>query len=155
VTGVFVVADADEGPLEERNDRRQNLLPGKAPAVQIAADATADPGQGPAERRQPVELGLLAMLPVLGVVAILLPATGIPAGRLEVAAIVPTDPHVGPRRRDRERPDPGQRRRIANGPAVVDVAKAASCPNTPDPRPGVGGIAQAGTVRRGRAGRRR
>ena len=56
--------------------------------------------------------------PVAGVVAVLLAAPRVAAGRLEVAVRVRADPDVGPGRRDRERPDPVERLVVADPPSV-------------------------------------
>ena len=68
----------------------------------------------------------------------LLAALGIAAGRQQVAVAERRNPHLGPRGRDREAADPGQRRRVPERPSVgAAIAEAlAGAPRVmPGPRP--------------------
>jgi len=73
------------------------------------------PGDGLAHRREAagelehvVELLLVPPQPPHVVIAVLPPAGGIDASGLDVAHGMGADPHVGPRRRDHQRPHPRQ-----------------------------------------------
>ena len=81
---ILVVTDADQGELQEPDDRRQDLLAGDTGATEVAVDALADPWQRSGELDEPSELRLVARGPVLRVVAMLLPPACIAAGRLHV-----------------------------------------------------------------------
>ena len=97
------------------------------------------------ERRHPTELRLVALCAPRRMVAGLLPPPGIPAGGLQVALCVAADPHVVPGRWDGERPDPGNRRRVADRRAPrVHVVEAPSRTATRDPWFRVGRISKLG-----------
>ena len=98
--GVLLVADADQRRLEELDDGRQHLLAPQAALRQVALDPLADLRQRVAEGDHAAELGLVADLPPVGVVAVLLAPPGVAAGRLQMAVRAGADPDVGPGRRD-------------------------------------------------------
>jgi hypothetical protein len=81
-------------------------------------------------------------------VAVLLAAAGVPAGRLEVAVGLGADPDVGPGRRDGELPDPFQDLGLADGLAVgIGVGEAFPLGPPPDARRVIGDVAQARGLR--------
>ena len=109
-------------------------------------------GQDPGEVDQPVELGVVASCPPAHVVAVLLATPRVAAGRLEVAVRARADPHVGPRRRDGQAPDPLERVWIADEPTIgVAIGEAPPGPAARDPRSGVAGVAQPCRSRRARS----
>src|SRR2546425_12706621 len=80
-------------------------------------------------------LHLVAHFAPARVIPVLFAAACIAAGRLQMAARIGTDPHVGPRRRDDERLDPLELGAIRNRPAVrVDVAEPFACADAADAR---------------------
>src|SRR5205814_8541336 len=80
--------------------------------------------QGPREVDHPAVLGLLAHLTEARVVAVLLAAARVEAGRKEVAIGGRADPDLGPGRRNDQRFDPAERLFIAHGFAVgIDVGE--------------------------------
>ncbi len=82
-------------------------------------------------------------------IAILLAASGIPAGRLEVPLRIGAYPDVGPGRWNDERPNPLQTSGLADHGAVrTNVGRflASSLPN--DPRREVKAVAQTGSPSR-------
>src|SRR5439155_19965100 len=96
----------------------------------------------------PPVLGLVAHLAPLRVIAVLLAAAGVATGCLQVAALARADPHVGPRRRDRELPYPRERLLVAQRVAVrVDVFERLSARDPPDAGRGIRDVAQARRAR--------
>jgi hypothetical protein len=103
--GVFLVAHAHRGAVQQPHDGRDHRLQRQRPAPQVARHRAADARQGAAELAQAVELLLpLLRLPV-GVVAVLLAAPRIAAGGLQMTAWIGADPHLGVGGRDRQAPD--------------------------------------------------
>ena len=115
---VGLVADADERLVEQLDDEREHLLARQAAAPQVGVDRLADVGQDLAELRELAELVGVADLPPARVVAVLLAAAGVAAGGQDVAVLRRADPHVGPRRRDRDRRDAGPFLRVGDDRAV-------------------------------------
>jgi hypothetical protein len=108
--------------------------------MQVAFDPRAQPAQRVAEGDHRIELLAVSMGAPMLVVEVLLAPCRIEARRLEMSAWVHADPHIAPRRRDRQRADPFEHLRIADSLAVgieVLVAASASAP----------GDARGGTVR--------
>src|SRR5213078_4695351 len=111
----------------------------------VAFDPPAYTRQLGAELRELAELHPVAERAPLRVVSILLPAASVAAGRLQVPVGRTADPHVGPRRRNRERADTRQRGHVVHGRAVgVDVPERP--PGAPPPQTGllVDDVAQIG-----------
>src|SRR3954454_1544830 len=98
--GVLLVADPDEGRLQQLDHRGEHLLPPQAAPRHVLLEPLADLGQGLAEGDHAPELGLVAHLPPFGVVAVLLAPAGVAPGRLQVAVRAGADPDVRPGRRD-------------------------------------------------------
>src|SRR5688572_29975509 len=93
--GVLVVADADEGCLQQANDGGDDLFPGEAVLAQILIDALANARQRAPERDHVLVFRLVADLPPFGVIAVLLATARIAAGGLDVAVRRGADPDVG------------------------------------------------------------
>src|SRR5207248_2110481 len=92
VAGVLVIADADERLLEELHDRGEDLGPRQAGPPQIGVGAPADRREGAAELNHPPVLGIVPDFTPARVISVLLPASRVPAGSLQVAAGVGADP---------------------------------------------------------------
>ena len=163
--GVLVVADPDQGQLEQPDDRREDLLAGQArPArgpVAAVADARAAPSANAISRSNFASSRRVA---IAGVVAVLLA----PRASRPVAWRWPfgprADPDVGPGRRDGQRADPLERLLVADRRAVrVAVGEAATGAPAGDPRAGRrwssaarprGRASRSAAIGRSRAGRR-
>src|SRR5205823_4478430 len=116
----------------------------------IARHAPPNAWQGSPERDQAPILGLVAHFMPARVVAILLAPPGVAPGRLDMAIFARADPYIGPRRRDREATDPGQRCPVAHQRAVgSEVAKRFAGRSSLDSGRRVAHVAQAGGARRG------
>ena len=100
---VLVVADADQGLVEQAHHGGKQLAAAEVVGAQVALDALAQRRQHLAELEHAAELGAVARLAVRRVVAVLLAAARVARRRLDVAVGVGADPDVGPRRRDGER----------------------------------------------------
>jgi hypothetical protein len=79
---VLVVADPDEGQLEQPDDGSQHLLTLESGSAQVRVAACPDPGQDLREVDEALELGVVASRPPAGVVAVLLPSTRVTPGGL-------------------------------------------------------------------------
>ena len=102
--GVFLVAHAQVGGVEQSHQRReyQCAFQGLAAAVrrQVARHPAADPGQRPAKRQHVFELALVALRAPQRVVAVLATPACIQPRGLQVAVGQGADPHVGIRGRN-------------------------------------------------------
>ena len=135
--GVFVVADPDQGGVEQPDERRQHRLAprrGSDRRRQVGLDALPDPRQRRAELEHALELAGIARQPPVGVVAVLLAAARVAPGRLQVAVRSRADPDLLVGRRDRQGADPPQLGGVADQPAVeAAIAKAVADALAPDP----------------------
>src|SRR6476620_1638862 len=93
-------------------------------------------------------LGLIAHLRPARVVAVLLAAASVAACRLQVPVRRSADPHVGPRRRDRQRLDSLHLLSRKRAALRVDVLKPFTASATGEPRLAIGHVPQAGRTRR-------
>src|SRR4029079_442900 len=122
---VLIVADTDQGQLQQPDDGGPQLLPGEARPREVAVDLFPDRRQSAGEGDEPLELGGVAPRAVAGVVAVLLAAARVTAGRLEVAVGPRADPDVGPGGRDDDLPNPLQDFLVADQPAIGgEIAEA-------------------------------
>src|SRR5438034_764614 len=80
LAGIFLVADADERFLQERYHGGEDLVPPEPRPCQIAADATAQPGQREAEGDDAMELGRVAHLRPALVIPVLFAAPRVTPG---------------------------------------------------------------------------
>src|SRR6476620_7031605 len=132
---VLVVADADEGLLEQLHDQRYHLRLREAGSPEVGVRPPPDRRQRVCERDHAVVLGLVAYLAPARVIAILLPAARVPASGLEMPARVRANPHITPCRRNHQRLDALQIRSISEDTAVgCEVGEAASRSATLDAR---------------------
>jgi hypothetical protein len=142
--GVLVVADPDQGQLQEPHDRGEHLLAGQTAPGEVSVRPATDPGQGLGEGDHAAEVLGATTLPPLWVVAVLLPPTRIAPGRLQVPVRPWADPHVGPGRRDDDGPDALELVPVTDGPSLrVAVREASSGTVAGEARSGVRRIAQA------------
>src|SRR5690606_2488501 len=147
---IGVVADPGQGIGQQRDHDRQYLVAGEATLAQVGAQSAPQPRQGLAEGDHPIVLAGAADLLPVGVVAVLLAATGIPAGRLQMAVALAADPHAGPGRRYRQGPDPRQHCLVGNrGAGGFAVLEAVGRAPPADARLVVAHVPQAGLLRYG------
>ena len=113
--GVFAISDPDQRRLEKVDDGGQDFGASEPALGHMAGNRLANARQVPAEGEEPVVFCLVANgLPVL-MVAILLSASPVATGRLDVAVGGRTDPDVGPCRRNGEPAYPRQDRPVLDG----------------------------------------
>ena len=127
---VFLVPHPDERRLEQRHQQRQHLLPRRISALEVAPDAAhASPGSSRANSARRPYFGLPALGAPGVVIAVLLSPPRIPPRRLDVRSRVGRDPHLAPRRRNRELADARERAgvpyRRTRGPLVSEGTSAA------------------------------
>ena len=103
--GVLLVADAEQGGVEQPHDNRQQALPCRPVAPELVLDHPTQAGEARPEGREIVELGRLALGAKVVVVAVLLAAPCVAPGGLEVPVGARGDPDIRPCRRNRQRPD--------------------------------------------------
>ena len=147
--GVFGVADADKRHFHQANDRRQNLFARQTAAPQIGFDTGADQRQDASERQKLCVFRLVAHLAPARMVAVLLAPARVAAGRLQMTVRVGANPHLGPGRRNSQRPDAPQYVDVADqcavGTAVVEPVLRGVARNAGR---GVADITQLGALRR-------
>jgi hypothetical protein len=118
-------------------------------SLHVGIDPPADARQGVREGHDPRELVGLSRLPEIRVVAVLLAALGIAAGRLDVAVAAGADPDIRVGRRDRQRADAGELRLVAHRGALrVEVAEAGAAAAARQARPAIIDVDEAGLRRR-------
>src|SRR5579884_1106435 len=143
IVRVLLAADPEEPDVEQPHRAREDLLVPEPAVADAGRDLAPQLRQETPEPLHPAELRAVAVLPPERVVEVLLAARRIDPCRLEVAEGILTDPHVAPRRRDRERAHTLERLAIAHCAArFVDVAEPAPPPHASQPRPGAVGAAQ-------------
>src|SRR3954452_501538 len=130
-------ADAEEPEVEEPDRAPQDAFADQSAEREVGFDALAEPRERLSELLHLLELLPIAVLPPGVVIAVLLAPGVVVSGRLDVTARVGADPHVGPRRGNRERADPvpclGVLDRIA---VLVEVREPPAATDAPDPRRG-------------------
>ena len=114
VAGVLGIADAHERRLEQANDRGDDLLPRQPRPRKIPPDAPANARQGSGESREPPVLRFVARLAPALVIAVLLAASRVATGRLDVALRVRADPHAPPGGWNSKPANPLERRPVAH-----------------------------------------
>src|SRR5690606_35303740 len=125
--GIALVADAKARRLQQPHQDREHLVAGQAREREGRAHPSPDRRQGAREYEHAVELVRLADLAPARVIAILLAPARVASRGLQVAALVAADPDAGPGRRDRERGDARERRRVAHALAAwVAILETAS-----------------------------
>src|SRR5262249_29564331 len=126
LAGVLLAADPEEAAVEQADRARQHPPAGQAVAAEVARGRPAKARKRPRELHHPLELLAVAARAPAVVVAVLAPPGRVGADRLQVAVRVGTDPDVRPGRRDRERGDPLERRRIDAAPRGAAGPEAAA-----------------------------
>ena len=129
---VLLVADADHRALEQEHDTGRHRRARQVAMREVARATAPDRRQRNAEGGEGGELLALASGTPVRVVPVLLPTLGVATGGLHVPVGRWADPHVGPGRRDRERPDPRELGGVLHGPAGRAVGEPAARPHTPD-----------------------
>lgn len=77
-------------------------------------------------------------------VAILLAASRVASGGLQMTVLYGADPHIGPRGRNHQRPNAGEGLRAANAPALhVEIDEAFAVRLLADARPFIAHVTQA------------
>src|SRR5439155_1325115 len=118
-TGVFVVTHANERLVQQPHRSREELAPGQVAGAKIALHAFTEEREDLAELEHAAKLRPVPRFAVGGMVAILLPATGVARRRLYVAVGIRANPHVGPGRRDRQRVEPFPGVRVVDARAIL------------------------------------
>ena len=106
VLGIFLVADADMLGVEQPDDRGEHGVAAELAPLEVLLDPPPQPRQRLAELEQAFVFRALALGAEIGVVAILLAAARIDAGRLEMAVGVGAEPGllIGRRQADGVQP---------------------------------------------------
>src|SRR5262249_5443149 len=150
VARVLFVADANERLLEQPDDRGEDFRARKARSPQVGVGTTTNPGKRAAEVDEAAVLARVADLAPLRVIAVLLAAARVAAGRLEMTARVGPEPDGLPRRRDHQRADTVQIAPPHGLPARGDIPKRAL-----PAEPADAGLLVCGVDQTGLSGRRR
>jgi hypothetical protein len=146
--GVFLVPDSEECQLQQPDQRRDDLVAGESAGAEITAGAPPDPRQGLPEPDHPLELVRIPTRSEAHVVAVLLSATGVAPGRLEMAVRSGGDPDVGPCRRNRQGTNPFEGWRIGHPSSRrLQVREAVAARTAGDAGTIGGDVAQAGSDR--------
>src|SRR5207248_4194135 len=104
-------------------------------AFEIGVGTRANAREGLRKLNQPPELHFVARLAPLRVIAILLPASRIAAGRLKMTVRAGADPHVGPRWRNGKSADAFELDAIADRMVRrVNISKTACGTDPPNAR---------------------
>ena len=131
---VPLAADAEQAKVDQPHSACRDVIPVQRPPPQVAERCRAQPRQGAREPQHVLELLLVALLPPELVIAVLGPAATVDAGGLDVAERVGRDPHPAPGRRNHQRADPAECRRIGNRVTRrIPVDPAVTGPRTGDP----------------------
>ena len=117
VTGVLLVAHADEALLEQPHYGRENLRSWQPRARDVGRRTGAQFRQRCGKGRQTVVLRFVAAGPPVAMIAILLATLGVAACRLKMTAPIRADPDVSPGRGNGKRGDPFQLGGGADPPA--------------------------------------
>src|SRR6478672_3956924 len=90
--GIFLIADADVLAVEQTDDGSEHGFPGEGAALEVSLDLPPQPRQCFAELEQAFIFGAFAFGAELGVIAILLAASGIHPRRLQMTLRIGTEP---------------------------------------------------------------
>ena len=135
---VLIVTDPQQGVGHDRDHQRKDGLALESCLGEIASKPAAQAGQGLTKRHDAFELLLATGLTPSRVISVLLSVARVAARRLQVATRGAADPYVVIRRRDGQRANPLQSRRIAHLPAIgVVVAETIAPAQTTQARLGV------------------
>ncbi|GGO66795.1 hypothetical protein GCM10010910_27050 [Microbacterium nanhaiense] len=134
--------DAQQRRVQQAEPARQDPLAARPLASEVSRDPAAHGGQSLGEFERAVELPRGHSARPVGMVEILRAARVVHPDGLKVTVGARADPHVPPRRRDRERADPRERLLVADARA----ARVAILEAPPPADPGDARIARAGTA---------
>ena len=122
---VFLVADAHERFLEQRDDNGKNFLPGQSRQCAIVFQPATQSRQSLTEFDHARKLAVVTRLTPARVVSILLASPRVAAGRLQMPSRLRANPDVGVSRRNRQHPDAIEHAfRMDRSPVRSDIAKA-------------------------------
>lgn len=125
-------AHAKPGAVDEGDGERAGPLALQGIPVEVILEIGSQRGEVLSEANEALVLLLLPGRTKGGMVEVLSPARAVDSGGLELRPGVRGDPHVPPRRRDRERLDALERGVGGDGPtARIDVAKALAAEASP------------------------
>jgi hypothetical protein len=113
-TGVFFIANADQGAIEERDDGGNHFFAWQARLAQMPRNLSAKAGKRLAEGAELFELSAASVNVPLSVIEVLLAAAGIATSGLQVTASTGTNPDIGPSGRNAERLNAVELAAIAN-----------------------------------------
>src|SRR6476660_1962822 len=144
VLGVLVVANTNEGLVQQAHNCRQNLL-SLGPALgHVLANALADARQSLREVKNALVLVAVSVVLPVGMIAILLATTRVPAGGLDMSVFLRGDPYIAPGGGNREAADAFEgilvRYDLAAGLAVAETSTLGHTANSVI---GIGGIGQS------------
>ena len=112
--GVLLAAGPEHAEVEHPHAGGQHPVPGQARLGQPVDHGGPHVGQAAAQVQHPVVLHPVPGRPPVVVVAVLAAPGGVHADRLDVPVRVGADPDVLPGRRDDQRLDPGDLRRVGD-----------------------------------------
>src|SRR5258706_6767638 len=141
---IFGVANEDQRRFEEIHNGGENLLPRQAAPRKILVYPLAELRQRLAKGAEACKFGLVAYASPAGVIAVLLTASSVAAGGLEVTVGPLADPDVRPRRRDRQLLDALDHLAVLDRfPLWIEKRKPLACLATANAGLVVGDVAQA------------
>ena len=130
LVGVHVVADPEVAQVQQPYGDRTGPFQRHPVDADVGEDLLAGPGERAPEGEHPVELLGITAGPPVGVVEVLPSPGRVGADGLQVPVGIGTDPHVLPRGRDHQRPDPLGVLAVEAMPVAVEQHEAAACSPT-------------------------
>src|SRR6185295_154318 len=145
---ILIVADTDQGFVQQLHDRGENLAPAQFRRAQVPFGTLPDGRQHFAEFQHVPKFRLIARIAIARMVTVLFPAPGIARRGLYMTVGIRRDPHISPCRRNDECIDPAPLLRIRD-PFPVRLEKN---PSLAGPAAGDAGHAVRHIVKSGTAG---
>src|SRR6185312_2396714 len=144
-TGVFLVANADQGFIQQADQHGQDLVRRQAGPTQVTPHASTQARQGSGKRHHLVELALVAQAPPLRVIAVLLAPARIAAGGLQMAIGLAANPYLPIGRRYGQGADARQLPAVGDAGAIgIVITEALAAAYATEPGLFVTGVHQAG-----------
>jgi hypothetical protein len=143
--GVLLAADAEQADVEQPRGARANALTGGLLGLlERRPHPRPQPRQRPREVLHLPELLALTLFTPDRAVQVLRAPGRVDSGRLQVPVRIRADPHLAPRRRDRQRLDSPDSVLVADAlPVDVEVDEAAPAAQSTEPRDRAIGSAQS------------